>query len=74
MAIEEDVLANLRATGFNDRASSVRVEAGSWVMCSDANFQGQCWTFGPGEYPVLPAGLEDRVTSARRVDGEPRFR
>ena len=74
MAIEEDLLANLQLTGFNNRASSVRVDGGSWVMCSDANFQGQCWTFGPGEYPVLPAGLADRVSSARRADGESRFR
>jgi len=76
MAIEEDLLANLQVTGFNNRASSVRVDAGSWVMCSDANFQGQCWTFGPGEYPVLPAGLADRVSSTRRVadSGEPGFR
>lgn len=66
-AIAEDLTADLRHTSLDERAASLRVEAGSWILCSDPNFQGQCWTFGPGEYPTLPAGLQDHITSARRV-------
>ncbi|MBK6983044.1 MAG: hypothetical protein IPH30_17135 [Betaproteobacteria bacterium] len=40
--------------GFNDRADSVIVEGGTWILCSDANRTGECRAFGPGEYPALP--------------------
>ena len=57
---------NLDGT-FNDRASSLRVERGYWIFCSDANFQGECRTFGPGEYPYLPPELDNRISSGRRI-------
>jgi len=72
-AIDADLLANLGSIGLDDRASSLRVEGGSWVLCSDPNFQGRCWTFGPGEYPVLPPALTDQVSSARRVPDGMRY-
>jgi hypothetical protein len=55
---------------FNDRASSLRVERGYWIFCSDANFRGECRTFGPGEYPNLPPNLRDRISSGRRISNE----
>src|SRR4029077_13627570 len=51
---------------FNDRASSLRVDRGYWIFCSDADFRGECRTFGPGEYPVLP-GLNNSISSGRRI-------
>lgn len=55
---------------FNDRASSLRVDAGYWIFCSDANFRGECRTFGPGEYPTLPAELDNRISSGRRISND----
>ena len=55
---------------FNDRASSLRVERGYWLFCSDANFSGECRTFGPGEYASLPPELDDRISSGRRISNE----
>lgn len=52
---------------FNDRAASIKVERGYWIFCSDAGFQGECQTFGPGEYPSLSQVLNQRVSSGRRV-------
>ena len=52
---------------FNDRAASLRVERGYWIFCSDANFQGECRTFGPGEYRNLPPELDNRISSGRRI-------
>ena len=52
---------------FNDRASSLLVDRGYWIFCSDANFGGECRTFGPGEYPVLPRELDNRISSGRRI-------
>jgi hypothetical protein len=68
-AMNAEVAANLGNTGFNDRASSVRVEGGYWIFCTDANFQGECRTFGPGDYPTLPWELNDRISSGRRISG-----
>lgn len=44
---------NLDSINFNDRASSIRVLAGIWELCTDAYFRGRCTAFGPGEYPTL---------------------
>ncbi len=60
---------NLDGT-FNDRAASLRVERGYWIFCSDANFQGECRTFGPGEYPHLPPELDNRISSGRRISND----
>jgi hypothetical protein len=55
---------------FNDRASSLRVDRGYWIFCSDANFRGECRTFGPGDYPVLSADLDNRISSGRRISND----
>ena len=52
---------------FNDRASSLRVERGYWIFCNDANFRGECRTFGPGDYQLLPPELDGRISSGRRI-------
>ena len=62
----QDGVSNLGRTGFNDRASSLRVESGYWIFCSDSEFRGECRTFGPGEYPLLP-GLNNAISSGRRI-------
>lgn len=63
-------MSNLDVTGFNDRASSLRVDSGYWVFCSDANFGGECRTFGPGSYATLPAGLNNMISSGRRISDD----
>lgn len=65
--LTDQTLRNLGGTGFNDRASSVRIEQGYWMFCSDADYNGACLTFGPGEYPTLPVELNNRISSARRI-------
>ena len=65
--LQRDVVRNLDRTNFNDRAASLRVVSGYWIFCSDANFEGDCRTFGPGEYPDLPGNLNRRISSGRRI-------
>jgi hypothetical protein len=72
--IDSNVLPNLGNTGFNDRASSLRVEQGYWMFCSDANFRGSCRTFGPGDYPELPPDLNNRISSGRRISEQYPYR
>lgn len=57
------------AVGFNDRMSSIVVQSGTWELCTDAFFRGQCHVFRPGEYPQLPPGTSNRYSSARPVSG-----
>ena len=68
--IEGRVVTNLDETGFNDRASSMRVEGGYWVFCTDAHFEGTCRTFGPGEYPTLPWEINRKISSGRRISDQ----
>lgn len=73
-ALTQEYVANFGSTGFNDRASSLRVERGYWMFCSDANFQGTCRTFGPGDYPTLPPGLQNSISSGRRLHDDYPYR
>ncbi len=62
-------MQNLGGTGFNDRASSLRVDSGYWIFCSDSDFGGECRTFGPGEYASLP-GMNNAISSGRRISND----
>jgi hypothetical protein len=66
------VVIDMRQLGtlnFDDRASSVVVEKGAWVLCTEADFSGTCITLEPGRYSSLKdLGLENGVTSVRRRD------
>ena len=70
----QEYVPNFASVGFNDRASSLRVERGYWLFCSDSNFQGTCRTFGPGDYPSLPPGLSNAISSGRRVHDDYPYR
>lgn len=72
VTLDRDV-PNLANFGFNDRASSVVVRSGRWLLCEHANFGGRCAEFGPGEYRELP-GFNDAVSSVRQIDGGGRWR
>jgi hypothetical protein len=72
--IGADVVRDLANTGFNDRAQSLRIEQGFWIFCSDANFGGICRTFGPGDYPNLPPGLDNAISSGRRISDDYPYR
>lgn len=74
LVIDRNVVRDLGNTGFNDRASSMRIEQGYWMFCSDANFEGQCMTFGPGDYPQLPPALNNRISSGRRISSQYPYR
>ena len=65
--IDGDYMPDLANTGFNDRAQSLRVNRGYWIFCSDAQFRGQCRTFGPGDYGRLGWALDNKVSSGRRI-------
>ncbi len=59
---------NFEPLGINDAAASIIVHRGTWEFCTDANYRGDCTTYRPGRYAVLP-GKDDRYSSARPVAG-----
>lgn len=67
-----NVVIDLRQLGslnFNDRASSLVIEKGAWVLCTEEDFGGSCVTLEPGKYGSLrELGLDDAITSVRRRD------
>jgi hypothetical protein len=69
-----NVVIDLRQLGslnFNDRASSVVVEKGAWVLCTDEDFTGKCVTLEPGRYGSLrELGLDKAITSVRHRDAQ----
>lgn len=64
-------LTQLGSLNFNDRASSVVIEKGAWVLCTEEDFAGKCVTLGPGRYESLrDLGLDDAITSVRHRDAQ----
>jgi hypothetical protein len=67
-----NVVIDLRQLGsmnFDDRASSIVIEKGAWVLCTGEDFTGRCVTLEPGKYDSLQEiGLDDTITSVRRRD------
>ena len=60
---------NFAREGFNDRASSARIDRGRWEVCEHARFEGRCVVLRRGDYPSLRAmGLDNAVSSARPLD------
>lgn len=51
--------------GFNNRAVSVQVESGTWQLCSEASYLGECRVFAPGRYNDIGAALAHKLSSAR---------
>jgi hypothetical protein len=61
------VLDWARLRNPNHRATSLRVESGTWLVCSERDFEGDCRVLGPGEYPDLPGALVAGISSAEQV-------
>jgi hypothetical protein len=66
-AIDADRAPDLDWAHFTNPASSVRIEAGNWLMCSQIGYQGDCRVLGPGEYPTLTGLFANGIYSAREV-------
>jgi hypothetical protein len=58
---------NFRAIGFYDRATSIIVNEGTWSLCTDAEFGGECHSFPPGRYSGIGGGMDRAMSSARSV-------
>lgn len=67
-------IRDFERNGFNDRASSAVVSRGSWEVCEDAGFDGQCVVLRRGSYDSLrELGMGNRISSVRQVDERRRY-
>ena len=69
-AIDRGQAKDLDWAGFNNplhRATSLKVESGTWVVCTQRGFQGDCRVLSPGEYPNLSGPLATGIASAHQV-------
>jgi hypothetical protein len=62
---------NLDITRWNDRAASMIVHWGSWELCTDAYYRGECAIYGPGSYPDIGRGLTGQLSSIRPAGDRP---
>jgi len=60
-------VSDLGPTGMNDSTSSVFISFGTWQFCEASNYRGRCLTLGPGQYNEMPPGMNDTISSFRRV-------
>ena len=60
-------LSDLSPTGMNDKTSSIFIASGTWQFCEDSEFRGRCITLGPGQYRDMPPGMNDVISSFRRL-------
>ena len=70
VAVDRGMANDLDWANFTNpthRATSVRVESGNWLFCTDMAFRGDCRVLGPGEYPQLGGPLTAGIASARQV-------
>lgn len=58
---------DFRNLDFNDTLSSIRIRSGTWEFCEDADFRGRSMTFDRDVPSLVQFGLNDRISSMRRV-------
>ena len=57
--------SNLRDLGFNDKAMSIRIR-GTWQLCSDAGFRGQCVSIQGDQDDLGRYGISRNLSSIRK--------
>lgn len=73
MFATERAVGDFTRYGFNDRASSVIVDSGEWLVCEDIRYAGECVILRPGSYDSLRRmGVNNRVSSVQRLDSRRR--
>ena len=71
MAVSGQVGA-LESSGFDKAASSMVIEGGQWLFCTDVYFRGNCRVMGPGRYRTLrDVGMYQAISSVRPAPDTP---
>ncbi|MBA3070503.1 MAG: beta/gamma crystallin family protein [Hyphomonas sp.] len=54
---------------LNDAISSIRINSGSWEVCTDANFRGRCEVLTSSTPSLRALQMNNNISSMRPVDG-----
>ncbi len=66
LALKMNQSLSALADNIDNKISSVRVRPGCILVgFADANFKGASQTWGPGDYPALPKGWDDVISSVQ---------
>lgn len=60
--------ASLGQYKFNDKASSILITRGTWLVCEDNDYRGVCELLDASTSELGSLGLNDRISSFRRYD------
>lgn len=60
---------SLGDSDFKDRAQSLVVRSGTWEICREPEFRGDCMRLAPGEYRNLDRRFSKGISSLRPLDG-----
>jgi len=60
--------ASLDIARFNDKASSIMINRGTWLVCEHADYRGQCELLDASVSDLRPLGLNNKISSFRRYD------
>ena len=70
VTLDRGIMPDLDWANFahsNHRATSILVESGTWRVCTEMAFRGECRIVGPGEYPYLGGSMYTGIASAEQV-------
>jgi len=65
--IDNNRAPDLDWANFKNPATSLKIESGDWLMCSDIGYRGDCRVLGPGNYPMVTGLFNPGISSAREV-------
>jgi len=68
-AIGIDGPVNLRDIGFDNKAESIGINYGSWIVCKKRNLRGKCDVIDRSVYDLDDADLEDSISSIAPYHG-----
>lgn len=61
----DDMIPDLNAIGFNDRAESFEIDGGVWVVCTEVDYRGRCERFDGSIRNLGTLGMAKRISSVR---------
>jgi Beta/Gamma crystallin len=64
----DDGVPNLGRFNFNDTASSILVNRGTWLVCSDIDYRGTCEVVDASTTDLGELAMNDQISSFRRYD------
>jgi len=68
-AVNVNGAINLKQIGFNDKADSIVINQGSWVVCTKSDLGGRCKVLNRSVYDLDRIDLDDNISSIAPYNG-----